>query len=104
MGKAYSENKDKKIRSGPSLRGCRRPTRNRDQVEKKDNVNTVNSFNVLFTNADTFTQTKLQELKLRIEETSLLIIAVSGVKPKNFNEIFSYQNLTLMVMRCYLQI
>ena len=39
----------------------------------------------MFTNADTFTQTKLQELKLRIEDTSLLIIAVSEVKPKNFN-------------------
>ena len=84
MGKAYSENKDQKNRAGPRLSGGRRSKRDRDRVDKKDNVNIVNSFNILFTNADTFTQVKLQELKLRIEETSPLIIAVSEVKPKNF--------------------
>ena len=38
----------------------------------------------MITNADTFTQTKLQELKLRIEDTPPSIIAISEVKPKNF--------------------
>jgi hypothetical protein len=42
-------------------------------------VDIVNNFNILFTNADTLTQTKLQELKLRIEDTPPSIIAISEV-------------------------
>lgn len=44
----------------------------------------VNSFKILLTNSDTFTQYKLQELKLRIEDSNPSIIAISEVKPKNY--------------------
>ena len=82
MGKAYTKNKDKKSRAGLRPRGVSRSSRDRDCVEKeKDSVDIVNNFNILFTNADTFTQTKLQELKVRIEDTPPSIIAISEVKP-----------------------
>ena len=83
MGKAYTKNKDKKSRAGLRPRGVSRSSRDRDRVEK-DSEDIVNNFNILFTTADTFTQTKLQELKLRIEDTPPSIIVISEVKPKNF--------------------
>ena len=74
-----------KSRAGLRPRGVSRSSRDRDRVEKeKDSVDIVNNFNILFTNANTLTQTKLQELKLRIEDTPPSIIAISEVKPKNF--------------------
>jgi hypothetical protein len=55
--------------AGLRPRGVSRFSRDRDRVEKeKDSVDIVHNFNILFTNADTLTQTKLQELKLRIED------------------------------------
>ena len=85
MGKAYTKYKDKKSRAGLRPRGISRSSRDRGRVEKeKDSLHIVNNFNILFTTADTFTQTKLQELKLRIEDTPPSIIVISEVKPKNF--------------------
>jgi hypothetical protein len=85
LGQAYTKNKDKKSRAGLRPRGISRSSRDRGRVEKeKDSLHIVNNFNILFTTADTFTQTKLQELKLRIEDTPPSIIVISEVKPKNF--------------------
>lgn len=67
-GKAYSEDKAKKNKRGTEP-GHGVPggfTKNSGQVNKNKTVQNVNSFNVLFTNSDTLTQSKLQELRLRV--------------------------------------
>lgn len=80
MENAYTENKSQEITGGTGQGGARRFTKSSDQVNRNADVN---SFNFCL-QTDTFTQTKLQELNLRIEDSKPSVIAISEVKLKNF--------------------
>ena len=49
------------------------------------------SLNVLFTNADQLTTSKMTELRLRIQQEKPMIVAVCEVKPKNSRERHNYE-------------
>ena len=65
-------------------------TEYRDQKKETTNVNIVNSFNILFSNVDTFSSDKFNELKLRLQlmDTKPFIIDIQEVKLKNFRSCF----------------
>jgi ribonuclease P/MRP protein subunit RPP40 len=61
-------------------------TRQTTQPRRLKSYNTP-SINVMFTNADQLTSTKMSELKTRIQREKPLIIAVCEVKPKNSKDM-----------------
>jgi hypothetical protein len=63
-----------------------KPRVDNDREKNRSIVYSVNALKIMFTNVDTLTQSKLQELTLRDDEDAQpIILVVQEVKPKSYS-------------------
>ena len=83
MRKAHSQKKEKRRFWGRAPRGTPVTQKDNDQKKENENEHNVESFKVVFSNVDTLTFEKLQEVRVRIDsmDNRPSIIALCEVKP-----------------------
>lgn len=84
------------MHSNPSSNGCKTPVNQNSR--SCDSI--VSFMTIAYTNTDRLTDDKISELKARIPESRLHILAITIVKPKNYGERFK-KDYALSGFGCY---